>query len=153
MQGTVIIAAFVIVFTALAGMASVAYMDVVIGILISVIGFIALPVLFGRIGGWAGLHAALPATHFTLFGEWGLVPGACGRARKEALTKALEYFVPDLPADDRQPVDVPEVFLRKKRERRKHRGSGLGLRHRGAGDADRHPGRGGIGIVCALAGA
>ena len=94
MQGTVIIAAFVIVFTALAGMASVAYMDVVIGILISVIGFIALPVLFGRMGGWAGLHAALPATHFTLFGEWGMVPGACGRARKEALMKALEYFLP-----------------------------------------------------------
>jgi len=93
-QGTIIIAAFVIVFTALAGMASVAYMDVVIGILITIIGFIALPVLFGRIGGWAGLHASLPATHFTIFGEWGLIPGACGRARKEALTKALEYFVP-----------------------------------------------------------
>ena len=59
MQGTVIIAAFVILFTALAGMASVAYMDVVIGILITIIGFIALPVLLGRIGGWAGLHAAL----------------------------------------------------------------------------------------------
>jgi len=36
-QGTLIIAGFVIVFTALAGMASVAYMDVVIGMLISVI--------------------------------------------------------------------------------------------------------------------
>ena len=61
-----------IVFTALAGMASVAYMDVVIGMLITVIGFIALPVLFGQIGGWPGLHRALPASHFTLFGEWGL---------------------------------------------------------------------------------
>ncbi len=67
-QGTVIIAAFVIGFTALAGMASVAYMDVVIGMLISVIGFLALPVLLGRIGGWAGLHAAL-ARH-PLYAVW-----------------------------------------------------------------------------------
>jgi Na+/proline symporter len=94
-QGTVIIAIFVIVFTALAGMASVAYMDVVIGMLISVIGFIALPVLFGHIGGWAGLHQALPATHFTLFGEWGLTPGGSSiRNGKEALIRALEYFFP-----------------------------------------------------------
>jgi Na+/proline symporter len=94
-QGTVIIAIFVIVFTALAGMASVAYMDVVIGMLISVIGFIALPVLFGHIGGWAGLHQALPATHFTLFGEWGLTRGGNGvRDNKEALIRALEYFFP-----------------------------------------------------------
>jgi Na+/proline symporter len=93
----VIIAVFVIVFTALAGMASVAYMDVVIGMLISVIGFIALPVLFGRIGGWAGLHAALPATHFTAFGEWGLTgqgTSCVERNHREALIKALEYFFP-----------------------------------------------------------
>jgi SSS family transporter len=96
-QGTVIIAVFVIVFTALAGMASVAYMDVVIGMLISVIGFIALPVLFAHIGGWAGLHRALPATHFTAFGEWGMNYGGVGngvRDQKEALIRALEYFFP-----------------------------------------------------------
>ncbi len=97
-QGTLIIAAFVIVFTALAGMASVAYMDVVIGILISVIGFIAMPVLMGHIGGWAGLHASLPATHFTLFGEWGRTAGTGVRDgvrdNKEALIRALEYFFP-----------------------------------------------------------
>ncbi len=101
-QGTVIIAVFVIGFTALAGMASVAYMDVVIGMLITVIGFIALPVLFGRIGGWAGLHAALPGTHFTLFGEWGLRAGVGVRGgirdgvrnNKEGLIRALEYFFP-----------------------------------------------------------
>jgi Na+/proline symporter len=76
-------------------MASVAYMDVVIGVLISVIGFIALPVLFARIGGLAGLHAALPASHFTLFGEWGLTPDAGGvRDNQEALIRALEYFFP-----------------------------------------------------------
>lgn len=93
-QGTLIIAAFVIVFTALAGMASVAYMDVVIGVLITVTGFIALPALFHQVGGLSGLHHALPATHFTLFGEWGITPGTCGRARKEALIKAMEYFLP-----------------------------------------------------------
>ncbi|PSH04716.1 MAG: sodium:solute symporter [Acidobacteria bacterium] len=93
-QGTIIIAVFVILFTALAGMASVAYMDVVIGILISVIGVIAIPVLFGRIGGWAGLHGALPATHFTLFGEWGLNGGNGLRDNREALIRALEYFFP-----------------------------------------------------------
>ncbi len=96
-QGTVIIAVFVIVFTALAGMASVAYMDVVIGMLITVIGFIALPVLMGHIGGWAGLHRALPASHFTLFGEWGLADDGVGgavRDDKEALIRALEYFFP-----------------------------------------------------------
>ena len=97
-QGTVIIAAFVIGFTALAGMASVAYMDVVIGVLISVIGCLALPVLFGRMGGWAGLHAALPASHFTVFGEWGLEHGGgVGngvRNNQEALIRALEYFFP-----------------------------------------------------------
>jgi solute:Na+ symporter, SSS family len=98
-QGTVIIAIFVIGFTALAGMASVAYMDVVIGILISVIGVIAVPVLLARVGGWPGLHAALPATHFTWFGEWGLTgvgKGAGGgiRDNREALIRALEYFFP-----------------------------------------------------------
>jgi Na+/proline symporter len=106
-QGTVIIAVFVIGFTALAGMASVAYMDVVIGVLISVIGVIAVPVLLGRMGGWPGLHAALPATHFTLFGEWGLRSDVSGniisgngssgniiRDNKEALIRALEYFFP-----------------------------------------------------------
>jgi Na+/proline symporter len=93
-QGTIIIAAFVILFTALAGMASVAYMDVVIGMLITVTGFLALPVLFHHAGGWSGLHHALPATHFTLFGEWGITPGTCGRARKKALIRAMEYFVP-----------------------------------------------------------
>src|SRR5271163_2393707 len=62
--GTYIIAAFVIVTTALAGMSSVAYMDVAIGSLVTVICAIAAPMLFFKAGGWAGLHAALPPTHF-----------------------------------------------------------------------------------------
>lgn len=90
--GTVIIAGFVVLFTALAGMASVAYMDVVIGSLVTVTGFIALPLLLHSAGAWSGLHAALPASHFTLFGEWGLTP--TGRNGREALIRALEYFMP-----------------------------------------------------------
>jgi solute:Na+ symporter, SSS family len=66
--GMYIIAGFVITFTALAGMASVAYLDLIIGLLVTGIALIALPLLFGRVGGWGGLHAALPANHFTLLG-------------------------------------------------------------------------------------
>ena len=66
--GMYIIAGFVIAFTALAGMSSVAYLDVIIGSLVSGIAIIAVPLLFGEAGGWAGLHQALPADHFTLFG-------------------------------------------------------------------------------------
>ena len=66
--GMYIIAAFVITFTALAGMASVAYLDLIIGLLVTTIALIALPLLFDRVGGWSGLHEKLPANHFTVFG-------------------------------------------------------------------------------------
>lgn len=79
--GMYIIAAFVIAFTAFAGMSSVAYMDVVIGILITITCFIAMPLLLGRLGGWAGLHRALPPDRFQVLGHL-------------TLTKALEYFFP-----------------------------------------------------------
>jgi Na+/proline symporter len=92
-SGTIVIAAFVIVFTAIAGMASVAYMDVAIGVLISVIGLIAAPLLLARVGGSAGLHEALPASHFTLFGEFGIRNGV-DEGTGAALTRALEYFFP-----------------------------------------------------------
>jgi SSS family solute:Na+ symporter len=67
--GKYIIAVFVIVFTAIAGMASVAYMDVAIGLLATFTLIVALPILIRHAGGWPGIHAALPATHFQLFGE------------------------------------------------------------------------------------
>jgi SSS family solute:Na+ symporter/sodium/proline symporter len=66
--GMYIIAAFVITFTALAGMASVAYLDLIIGLLVTTIALISLPILLNTVGGWDGLHAKLPANHFTLFG-------------------------------------------------------------------------------------
>ena len=81
--GTYIIAAFVIVSTALAGMSSVAYMDVAIGSLVTVICIIATPLLFFKAGGWAGLHAALPETHFQVLGNLSFV-------------RAMEFMVPTM---------------------------------------------------------
>jgi SSS family solute:Na+ symporter len=81
--GTYIIAAFVIITTALAGMSSVAYMDVAIGSLVTVICIIATPYLFLQAGGWAGLHASLPETHFQVLGNLTLV-------------RALEFMVPTM---------------------------------------------------------
>ncbi|MFB3829023.1 MAG: sodium:solute symporter [Bryobacteraceae bacterium] len=70
--GMYIIAAFVITFTALAGMASVAYLDLIIGLLVTGIALISLPILLGRVGGFDGLHAKLPANHFTVLGPLSL---------------------------------------------------------------------------------
>jgi len=67
--GRYIIAGFVIVFTAIAGMGSVAYMDVVIGSLATVTILLALPILIHLTGGWHAVHAALPATHFMVLGD------------------------------------------------------------------------------------
>src|SRR5579883_3138245 len=71
--GKYIIAIFVIVFTAIAGMSSVAYMDVVIGLLATVTMLIALPVLTHSVGGWDAVHQALPATHFQVLGDYSLI--------------------------------------------------------------------------------
>ena len=73
-HGRYLIAAFVIVFTAIAGMSSVAYMDVAIGLLATFALCAALPVLvhnfaFANLTGWSAVRAALPATHFQLFGD------------------------------------------------------------------------------------
>src|ERR1700754_2749642 len=68
-MGRYIIAGFVIVFTAIAGMGSVAYMDVVIGSLATVTILLSLPILIHLTGGWHAVHAALPATHFMVLGD------------------------------------------------------------------------------------
>jgi len=52
-------------------MASVAYLDLIIGLLVTVIALISLPLLLERTGGWPAVHAALPADHFTVFGPLG----------------------------------------------------------------------------------
>ncbi len=79
--GKFVLAAFVIVFTAIAGMSSVAYMDVVIGLLATFTLLIALPVLAHQAGGWAHVRAILPASHFQVFGDLTFV-------------QAMELFVP-----------------------------------------------------------
>jgi SSS family solute:Na+ symporter len=81
--GKYILAAFVIGFTALAGMSSVAYMDLFIGLLATGTLLMALPVLLHSEGGWAAFHASLPASHFTVFGDYSHIG-------------ALELFVPTL---------------------------------------------------------
>ncbi|HEV2646250.1 MAG TPA: sodium:solute symporter family protein [Acidobacteriaceae bacterium] len=81
LQGRIIIAAFVILFTAIAGMSSVAYMDVAIGLLATFTLCLALPVVVHSFGGWSTIHAALPATHFQLLGNL-------------SFPQALELFVP-----------------------------------------------------------
>jgi len=68
-EGQYILAGFVTLFTMIAGMGSVAYMDVVIGMLATVTMIVALPVLVHIAGGWSGVQAVLPATHFQFFGE------------------------------------------------------------------------------------
>jgi solute:Na+ symporter, SSS family len=80
--GRVIIAAFVICFTALAGMSSVAYMDVAIGLLASTALLVSLPLLVAHLGGPAGLHSSLPA------GYWGPL-------NHYTPISALELFLPN----------------------------------------------------------
>ena len=80
-EGQWILAGFVIVFTAIAGMGSVAYMDVVIGLLATFTMLAALPVLIHLAGGWNGVHAVVPATHFQWFGDLSHI-------------QALELFLP-----------------------------------------------------------
>ncbi len=71
--GRYIITAFVIVFTAIAGMSSVAYMDVVIGLLATFTLIIATFFVLHAVGGWNVVTHALPASHFTVFGDSGWV--------------------------------------------------------------------------------
>lgn len=82
-QGTYVIAAFVIVFTAAAGMASIAYLDLVIGSLVTGIVIIAIPLLLNRAGGWEHVTATLPATHFQVLGNLNL-------------SQALGYTIPTM---------------------------------------------------------
>ena len=81
--GRYIMAAFVIVFTAIAGMASVAYMDVVIGMLATATMIVALPFLIHAAGGWGTVTHTLPATHFEVLGDL-------------SFSQAMELMVPTM---------------------------------------------------------
>ncbi len=75
--GLWIMAAFVIFFTAMAGMASIAYLDLVIGSVVTCTVIVAVPVLLHKAGGWSAVQAKLPATHFQVLGDYD-VWGALG---------------------------------------------------------------------------
>lgn len=81
--GRYIIATFVIVFTAAAGMASIAYLDLIIGSLVTVIVIVAVPILLNRAGGWAEVRRALPPSHFEVLGDL-------------SIWTALGYLVPTM---------------------------------------------------------
>jgi SSS family solute:Na+ symporter/sodium/proline symporter len=72
-HGIIITAVFVIAYTALAGMISVAYTDVVNGIIMTIGLLIALPFLLGDAGGWSGVVSRLPDAHFEVLGEMTLL--------------------------------------------------------------------------------
>jgi SSS family solute:Na+ symporter len=55
--GTVIAAVFIVTYTILAGLLSLAYADIVTGIIITVSLFIAFPVLWSHAGGWGEMEA------------------------------------------------------------------------------------------------
>lgn len=71
--GLYIMAIFVIFFTAAAGMTSIAYLDLVIGSLVTITVIIAVPILLARMGGWDAVRHSLPATHFQVLGNYSLV--------------------------------------------------------------------------------
>jgi len=98
-EGQYILAGFVSVFPAIAGMGSVAYMDVVIGLLATFTMIAALPVLVHLAGGWGGVKAVLPATHFEWFGDIHpfrsyFVGPVLQDGSRERVKSALEIFLP-----------------------------------------------------------
>jgi len=94
--GTYMIAGFVILTTAMAGMSSVAYMDVAIGTLVTVICVIAAPMLFFKAGGWSGLHAALPEQYFQVLGNYRMGPDHVEQSAGMGMVRALEFLVPTM---------------------------------------------------------
>lgn len=82
-MGKILVAFFVILFTAIAGMSSVAYMDLAIGLLATVALILAFPFALHQAGGWRAAYHALPATHFEVFGDLNAA-------------QAMELFLPTL---------------------------------------------------------
>lgn len=93
--GEVIVAFFVIIFTAFAGMASVAYLDVVIGVLATITCIVAVPILLAKAGGWSAFHQALPAEYFRPFGRFAIVNGV-DQGPWTGFVRAMELLVPTM---------------------------------------------------------
>jgi Na+/proline symporter len=95
-MGTYIIAAFVIFTTALAGMSSVAYMDMVIGSMVTCICIVAAPMLYFKAGGWVGLHQALPPEYFQLLGNYRMSQDHVLQPVGFGVVRGLEFLVPTM---------------------------------------------------------
>ena len=68
-QGVLLTAAFIITFTAFAGMMSIVSVDIINGAVITVAMLIAAPLVFINIGGSEHLTATLDPSHFKVFGD------------------------------------------------------------------------------------
>lgn len=68
-QGIIITAAFIITFTAFAGMMSIVSVDIINGLVITLAVLVAVPVVYFSIGGAEHLTATLDPTHFQVFGD------------------------------------------------------------------------------------
>lgn len=69
----IIVAVFIIIYTALAGMFSVAYTDLVMGITMIIGIFLTLPYIYFKAGGYSGIAQTLPPSHLQLFGPFNWV--------------------------------------------------------------------------------
>ncbi len=72
-SAVILVASFIIVYTALAGMFSVAYTDLAMGITMIIGMAVAVPYMYSAAGGYSGIAAALPEDHLQLFGPIGWV--------------------------------------------------------------------------------
>ncbi len=75
-QGVIITATFVIGYTVLAGMISVAYTDVVNGVVMIIGLFVAFPFLLKNAGGWSGVINALPPEKLSPLGNMSIFDAA-----------------------------------------------------------------------------
>src|SRR5580698_2522182 len=85
--------------SAIAGMSSVAYTDLAIGLLATFTLCLALPVLVHNNGGWSAVHAALPSSHFRIFGDIHPINSYIGSnvlpdGTRERISSAMELFLP-----------------------------------------------------------
>lgn len=67
-EAVILSAVFIMMYTALAGMYSVAYTDTVMGVTMIAGLLVSLPFFWMKAGGLTGMRAVLPASHFDLFG-------------------------------------------------------------------------------------
>lgn len=76
-KAVMIVAVFIILYTALAGMISVAYTDLVMGVTMIIGIFLTLPFIWTKAGGLSGIQSRLPAGHMNFFGSisWGQAVG------------------------------------------------------------------------------